>query len=88
MKSESDFLANGCYSGKAWQIKTWQSCLSQVVNLAFIVIAQQCVQADLVVGRAKLRSPSESIFRFVGWFSHQAANAPRWAPRRKYRWLA
>jgi hypothetical protein len=35
--------------------------------------------ADLVVGRAKSRSPSESIFRFVGCFSHQAANASRWA---------
>ena len=31
-------------------------------TLAFIEATQQCVQADLVVGRAKLRSPSESIF--------------------------
>jgi hypothetical protein len=35
--------------------------------------------ADLVVGREKWMSPSESIFRFDGWFSHQAANASRWA---------
>ena len=28
------------------------------------IVAQQCVQADLVVGRAKLRSPSEGIFPF------------------------
>jgi hypothetical protein len=28
-------------------------------------VAQQCVQADLVVGRAKKQSPSESILRFV-----------------------
>ena len=26
--------------------------------------------ADLVVGRANKPSPSESIFRFVGWFPH------------------
>jgi len=32
---------------------------------------------DLVVGRAKLRSSSESIFRFDAWFAHQAANASR-----------
>jgi hypothetical protein len=28
------------------------------------VTAQQCVQADLVVGRAKKQSPSESLFPF------------------------
>jgi len=31
--------------------------------------------ADLVVSHAKKRSPSDSVFRFVGWLSHQAANA-------------
>ena len=40
-------------------------------------VAQQCVQADLVVGRAKKPNPSESIFRFDAWLSHQAANASR-----------
>jgi hypothetical protein len=30
-------------------------------------------------GPCKKRSPSESIFRFDGWFSHQAANASHWA---------
>jgi hypothetical protein len=34
--------------------------------------------ADLVVGRAKLRSSSESVFRFDAWLSQQAANASRW----------
>jgi hypothetical protein len=42
--------------------------------------AQQGVQADLVV-RAALEPLSRrgAFFRFVGWFSHQAANASRWA---------
>ncbi len=46
------------------------------------VVAQQCVQADLVV-RAALEPPSRrgAFFRFVSWSSHQAANACRWAPR-------
>jgi hypothetical protein len=35
--------------------------------------------ADLVVGRAKLRRPSESVSRFDAWLSHQAANVSRWA---------
>jgi hypothetical protein len=36
--------------------------------------------ADLVV-RTALEPPSRraALFRFVGWFSHQAANASRWA---------
>ena len=36
--------------------------------------------ADLVV-RAALEPPSRrgAFFRFVSWFSHQAANAGRWA---------
>ena len=40
--------------------------------------AQQCVQADLVV-RAALEPPSRrgAFYRFVGWSSHQAANASR-----------
>ena len=33
--------------------------------------------ADLVEGREKLRSPSERVFSFDTWFSHQAANASR-----------
>ncbi len=43
-------------------------------------VAQQSVQADLVV-RAALEPPSRrgAFFRFDGWFSHQAANASRWA---------
>ena len=42
--------------------------------------AQQCVQADLVVRAAKEPlSRRGAFFRFVGWFSHQAANASRWA---------
>ncbi len=46
-------------------------------------VAQQCVQADLVV-RAALEPSSRrgAFFRFVSWFSHQAANASRWAPRK------
>ena len=50
-------------------------------NLArHVFVAQQCVQADLVVCAAK-KPPSrrEAFFRFVGWFSHQAANTSRWA---------
>jgi hypothetical protein len=45
-----------------------------------VIVAQQCVQADLVV-RAALEPLSRrgAFFRFVGWFSHQAANASRWA---------
>ena len=39
--------------------------------------------ADLVVGRAKKPSPSEFVFRFDAWFSHQAANANRWAEKVK-----
>ena len=35
-----------------------------VSSLAFSEVAQQCVQADLVVGRAKKQSPSENIFPF------------------------
>jgi hypothetical protein len=48
--------------------------------LAQLKSAQQCVQADLVV-RAALEPPSRrgAFFRFAGWFSHQAANASRWA---------
>ena len=44
------------------------------------IVAQQCVQADLVV-RAALEPPSRrgAFFRFVIWFPHQAANASRWA---------
>ena len=44
------------------------------------IVAQQCVQADLVV-RAALEPPSRrgAFFRFVGCFPHQAANASRWA---------
>ena len=42
------------------------------------IVAQQGVQADLVV-RAALEPLSRrgAFFRFVGWFSHQAANASR-----------
>ena len=49
-------------------------------DVAFVEATQQCVQADLVV-RAALEPPSRrgAFFRFVGWFSHQAANASRWA---------
>ena len=44
------------------------------------IAAQHSVQADLVV-RAALEPPSQrgALFRFVGWFPHQAANASRWA---------
>ena len=58
-----------------------QSNLNKV-GLAQYKAAQQGVQADLVV-RAALEPPSRrgAWFRFVGWFSHQAANANRWALR-------
>ena len=47
--------------------------------------AQHSVQADLVV-RAALESPSRpgAFFRFDSWFSHQAANASRWAAGEMY----
>src|SRR5262245_36480824 len=35
--------------------------------------------ADLVLGRAKSSVQANAFFRLVGWFSHQAANASRWA---------
>ena len=42
--------------------------------------AQQYVQADLVVCAAQEPPSRRGAFsRFVGWFSHQAANASRWA---------
>ena len=42
------------------------------------IVAQQCVQADLVVRAAK-KPPSrrKAFFRFVSWSTHQAANASR-----------
>jgi len=54
----------------AWSYSDKHDLKSQAPNKA-------CTER--LVGRAKSCVSAKTLFRFDGWFSHQAANAYRWA---------